>query len=157
MDNYGDNQRAQYKDGKLYDEKGKEVKTDDKFANAVVGFLGLMSGSDAGKAVVNDLVYSENVYSYANETVKDKDGNVMPAMQFQANENNKGGTFKVGFLMSNANEAKKLDGFSHETFHEFQQNNGETKNDVGREVKCRQICLVSQFYITLTEMTYPLR
>jgi RHS repeat-associated protein len=132
--NYGDNQRAQYRDGKLYDEKGKEVKTDDKFANTVVSYLGIMNESEAGKTVVGDLTSSKNVYSYTNEAVKDENGNIVPAMQFQANDDQKGGTFKVGFLMSGAAEAKKLDGFSHETFHGFQQNNGETKNDVGREV-----------------------
>lgn len=132
--NYGDNQRAQYKDGKLYDEKGKEVKSDDTFLNSVAGFLDLMNGTDAGKAVVDDLVSSENVYSYVNESPKDENGNTVPAMQFQANEDQKGGKIKAGFLMSGASDAKKLEGFSHETFHGFQQNNGETKNDVRREV-----------------------
>jgi hypothetical protein len=132
--NYGNNERAQYRDGKLYNEKGKEVKTDDKFAGAVMNLLGLMNGTDNGKAVVDNLVSSENVYSYVNETVKDNNGNTTDAMQFQKNDNNKGGTFKVGSIMNNNPEAKKLDGFSHETFHGFQQNNGQTKDDVGREV-----------------------
>lgn len=132
--NYGDNQRAQYKDGKLYNDKGKEVKTDDKFANSVTGFLDKLNGTDLGKTVVGDLTSSENVYTYTNETVKDDNGKTVDGMQFQANENNKGGTIKAGYLMTDANDAKKLDGFSHELFHGFQQNNGQTKNDVGREV-----------------------
>ncbi len=131
---YGDNQRAQYRDGKLYDDKGKEVSTDDKFANAVVKYLGMMNESDIGKTVVDNLVGSENVYTYTNEVAKDKDDNAIDAVQFVANKDNKGGTIKAGFIMSDKLEAKKLDAFSHDTFHGYQQNNGENKDDVGREV-----------------------
>jgi hypothetical protein len=131
---YGDNQRAQYRDGKLYDDKDKEVSTDDKFANAVVKYLGMMNETDGGKTVVDDLVSSENVYTYTNEVVKNGKGEAIDAVGFVANKDNKGGTIKAGFIMSDKLEAKKLDAFSHDTFHGYQQNNGENKDDVGREV-----------------------
>ncbi|MGC4101144.1 DUF6443 domain-containing protein [Ferruginibacter sp.] len=132
--NYGDNQRAQYKDGKLYGTDGKEVKTDDKFANAVVQYLGMMNESDVGKEVVSNLTGSENVYTYTNEVVKNDKGKAIDVVAFAANKDNKGGTIKAGFIMSDKSEAKKLDAFSHDTFHGYQQNNGEGKDDISREV-----------------------
>jgi hypothetical protein len=132
--NYGDNQKVKYDNGKLYNDKGEVVTVKDDFVRVISGYLDIMGSTDLGKAVVDDLASSTNVYSYANETVKDENGNTVDAMQFQANSDNKGGTIKAGYMMTNAEDAKKLDGFSHETFHGYQQNNGETKNDVGREV-----------------------
>jgi len=131
---YGDNQRARYSGGKLYNDKNEVVTVNDNFVSTVVSYLDEMSGTDLGKKVIDDLVGSANVYTYANEAVKDKDGNTVDAMLFVPNESNKGGTIKAGFLMNDAHEAKKIEGNSHELFHAYQQNNGETGNDIPREL-----------------------
>ena len=128
--------RAQYRDGKLYGTDGKELElgTDEKFATTVLGYLNKMNGTDLGKKVLGEMSSSENVYNYTNEYQKDESGRGVPGVMFEANKDNKGGTMKVGYLMSGANEAALLEGVSHETFHGYQQLYGETKNDVAREV-----------------------
>jgi RHS repeat-associated protein len=131
---YGDNQRAQYKDGKLYDEQGKVVKTDDKFAGSVVKYLDKIGSVEKGKAVLDELSGSKTVFGFANEVNKgnpngfaiDKDGEGFKI--FAGNIDKENSRFS-----EETNEASKVAGIANELFNGYQAINGETKTTDSRE------------------------
>jgi RHS repeat-associated protein len=128
--NYGDNQRAQYKDGKLYGTDGKEVKTDDKFVTAALTYLNKVNSVDNGKTVIGDLSNSKEIFNFSNVT------SARGGMEFEPGKKEKGGTIKAGFLMrtdARATDDVKTESTAHELFHAYQQINGEKGNDLNKE------------------------
>jgi RHS repeat-associated protein len=136
--NYGDNQRARYENGKLYNEDGSKYKGKDAFVNTITKNLNKMNSTEIGKGVLSTLSGSKNDFSFVNETVKTADGQEIQALSYSASENG-GGTISAGFMMSSlgkqsSQEGSNVENVAHELFHAYQGENGEKGASVNREV-----------------------
>jgi RHS repeat-associated protein len=134
--NYGDNQRAQYKDGKLYGTDGKEMSTDDKFVTGIVGYLNNINSVDAGKTVLDGLSGSETQFSFVNEVDKSnpngfaigEDGN-----NFKISAGNYDRVFNNPNVSKETSDAANLSGIANELLNGYQAINGESKKTDSRE------------------------
>ncbi len=128
---YGDDRRAQYKDGKLYNEDGSKYKGKDAFVKTVFKTLNGISSTDIGKDVVGKSSTSDNNFVYTNTSAGVGNDRTL-AFQENANE---GGEIHASALMNNKiTEGQKFESSAHELFHGFQFENGEKGATVNREV-----------------------
>jgi RHS repeat-associated protein len=132
---YGDDQRAQYKNGRLYNEDGSRYKGKDKFVSTVLGTLNKISSTDIGKEVVGELSGSNNDFNFTNTVAKDKEGNVVEnALNFDKAKGG-GGEIHAGAMMgSKMQEGQKIESSAHELFHGYQYETGQNPGTVNGEV-----------------------
>lgn len=134
--NYGDNQRAKYDNGKLYNEDGSKYTGKDKFVGTTLKSLNLMNADKNGKTVLSALSKSENAFSFKNEYVKDSKGNDMKnTLAFEGADDKKGGVVYAGALMSGNSAAESLRDVAHELFHGYDQEMGNNQNSINGEVQ----------------------
>jgi RHS repeat-associated protein len=111
---YGNNQRAYYENGTLYNSDGSEYDGDNEFVGTVLGFLDQINSVDDGGKLLSTLSGSENNFNFKN--VKTKGG----YMSFEQNDKG-GGDFNVGNLSkAGTSNFKKLSSVAHELFHGYQ-------------------------------------
>jgi RHS repeat-associated protein len=90
---YGDNQKVQYRNGKLYDENGKKFKGKDAFVNKVFRTLNKISEASNVNALLSELVTSKNEFKFTNTASTDASGKQVNAFSFVANKEG-GGEFQ---------------------------------------------------------------
>jgi len=128
--NYGDNQRVRYDNGNLYNENGSKYKGKDNFVSSVFSTLNKINGVEIGKSMLGALSGSKNAFSFSNTASAGGDR----TMSFGASANG-GGTINAKVLsLSNISETQKSEALSHELFHGFQSENGESSATVNKEV-----------------------
>ncbi len=129
---YGDNQKARYNNGRLYNEDGSKYKGKDQFVSTVMKTLNQMNSTEIGKEVLTTLSGSENKFDFMNKTPT-KGGKEIDALQFQENASG-GGKIWAGALMKNTPGAQKLENTAHELFHGYQHENKQSGASVNNEV-----------------------
>ncbi len=128
--NYGDNQRVRYDNGNLYNENGSKYKGKDNFVSSVFSTLNKINGVEIGKSMLGALSGSKNTFSFSNTASAGGDR----TMSFRESANG-GGTINAKALsLSDISETQKAEGLSHELFHGFQSENGESGTTVNQEV-----------------------
>ena len=126
--NYGDNQRAQYKDGKFYDDKDKELKNiKDNFLNTVGYFLNNINGTEIGGKVLRSLESSETSFSFANEKPEKNSSG------FAVKEDGKNFTIQAGNLLSSISIEQRTSGIANELFNGYQEIKGEKGKTESKE------------------------
>jgi len=134
---YGDNQKVQYRNGKLYDENGKKFKGKDAFVNKVFRTLNKISEASNGNALLSELVTSKNEFKFTNTASTDASGKQVNAFSFVANKEG-GGEFHIGDLMDKQrgnNEGANVENLAHELFHGYQHEMGQGGASVLNEVQ----------------------
>jgi Effector protein len=129
---YGENQRAKYDNGKLYNEDGSKYKGKDSFVSNVSKYLNMMNKTEIGSSVLSSLSSSKNSFNFINQ--KPTSG---ATATFGPNSviNPSGGTIKAGNLVGGRlDEMAKLDVVAHELFHAYQNENKEFGPSVNNEV-----------------------
>ena len=131
---YGDNQKAEYKNGKLYNSDGGKYRGKDAFVDAVLSILNKINSTENGKEMIKSLVNSKDDFDFTNTSVKDGKGNVISkTAQFESYKNG-GGEIHANFFMDKSvNEGQKVDTTAHELFHGYQSQRGEQPS-VNKEV-----------------------
>jgi len=128
--NYGDNQRVRYDNGQLYNENGSKYKGKDTFVSDVFKTLNKINGVEIGKSMLGALASSKNAFSFSNSASVGGER----TMSFGANANG-GGTINAKALsLSDITDVQKAQSLSHELFHGYQTENGETGATVNKEV-----------------------
>ncbi len=124
-DQNGKNQRLLYTSGMNY-------KGSDKFVSSVISTLNDMGSTDIGQTVLSKLSGSENSYDFTNTFAKDDKGNdITNALSIS----DKTGEIHAGALMNDKLQSgQKIESASHELFHGYQREFGETGATVNREV-----------------------
>ncbi|MET3878878.1 DUF6443 domain-containing protein [Chitinophaga sp. OAE865] len=129
---YGDNQKARYDNGRLYNEDGSKYKGKDQFVSTVMKTLNQMNSTEIGKEVLTSLSGSENKFDFMNQTPT-REGKEIDALQFQENADG-GGKIWAGALMKNTPSVQKLENTAHELFHGYQHENKQSGASVNNEV-----------------------
>jgi|GEM_PF-137281 len=127
--NYGDNQRARYDNGKLYNEDGSKYKGKDAFVNTVLKTLNNINDVKAGKTLLGSLSKSENDFTFTNTASSGGER----TLSFEAHKGG-GGEIHAKALGLNTPDSQKAENASHELFHGYQWEHGETGATVNREV-----------------------
>lgn len=124
-DQNGKNQRLLYTSGMNY-------KGSDKFVSSVISTLNNMGSTEIGQTVLSKLSGSENNYNFTNTFAKDDKGNdITDALSIS----DKTGEIHAGALMNEkVQTGQKIESASHELFHGYQREFGETGATVNREV-----------------------
>lgn len=136
---YGNGKKVEYKDGKLYNEKGEDVTDDvkkDSFVKAMVGLLDQVASTAIGKTVIDELQNSIYDFNLKNEAVKRDGKELTDAAAFDPDGNEKGGgdLLLKTLLEGDKSDKQKIQGISHELFHAYQHNFGEEGSTINSEV-----------------------
>ena len=132
---YGDNQRVRYDNGKLYNEDGSKYKGKDSFVSTTLKTLNTMNSTKNGATVIGELSKSENKFNFENSYIKDKNGNdIKGALSFEGAKEG-GGTIHAAGLTENSDFGEKVENTSHELFHGYQFEMGNTESSVNKETE----------------------
>ncbi|MBP1640244.1 MAG: hypothetical protein H6Q17_1827 [Bacteroidetes bacterium] len=114
---------------------GQQYNGDDQFVCTTFDYLNQLYNNDYGQSVVEKLAGSENDFQYTNTYAKDNGKEMKDALSF-AGDASGGGEIHAGYLMdSNGSSESKIRSLSHETFHGYQSEFGETGRESYREVE----------------------
>ena len=133
---YGDGNRVRYDNGQLFNEDGSDYEGDDKFVGATFKYLNQMNSIENGNKLLGVLSESENIFEFTNQVHKDKEGKTIEGvLRFDENESG-GGTILAGALLGDKiSESGKLETLSHELFHGYQHENGQSGGSIFNEVE----------------------
>ncbi len=125
---YGDNQTLQYNQGLKYN-------GDNAFVSSVVSSLNNLSSTTLGQELLTPLISSQNNFDFTNTYYINKNGDLIKdVLAFREYENG-GGEINAAVLTNNESDLQKLGVLSHELFHGYQHENGQSGASIFNEVE----------------------